>query len=116
MAESRNNEDQPRRRHSVPRTAEAYEDHLIDLASRLAERQMMDGTVSSQVQVHYLKLGSSTEKIEKRYKESQIELNRIKADALAAEKRMEEVAAKAVEAMTRYQGRRPPREDVDDDY
>lgn len=108
MAARRKNEDHlPQPRRSTPRTPEAYEDHLIDLASRLAEKQMTEGTVSSQVQVHYLKLGSSSEKLEQKFKKSQIELNRIRAETLASEKRIEEVAAKAVAALSRYQGRAP---------
>ena len=45
-------------------TPEARENQLIYLATNLAEQQLRDGTASSQVITHYLKLGSSKEKLE----------------------------------------------------
>ena len=36
---------------------EARENQLIDLAVNLAEQQLLDGTASSQVITHFLKLG-----------------------------------------------------------
>ena len=46
-------------------TPEARENQLISLASDLAEKQLREGTASSQVITHYLKLGSTKERIEK---------------------------------------------------
>ena len=46
------------------RTPEARENQLISLAVDLAEKQLSAGTASSQVITHYLKLGSSKDKIE----------------------------------------------------
>ena len=46
-------------------TPEARENQLIYLATNLAEQQLLDGTASSQVITHYLKLGSTKERIEK---------------------------------------------------
>ena len=46
-------------------TPEAREDQLIALATNLAEKQLMDGTASSQVITHYLKMGSTKERIER---------------------------------------------------
>ncbi len=45
-------------------TPEARENQLISLATDLAEQQLRDGTASSQVITHYLKLGSTREKLE----------------------------------------------------
>lgn len=114
MPARRKDDEQPRSRRLPARTFEAEEDRVIDKAVRLAEQQIDEGTVSSQVLNHYLRLGSSREKLEKRYMESQIELNRIKAETVQAAERMEEAADRAVKALSRYQGRRPPEED--DDY
>jgi len=44
---------------------EARENQLVSLAVDLAEKQLRDGTATSQVITHYLKLGSTKEKIEK---------------------------------------------------
>ena len=46
-------------------TPEARENQMIALAVDCAEQQLRDGTASSQVIVHYLKLGSSKERLEK---------------------------------------------------
>ena len=43
-------------------TPEARENQLIALAVDRAEKQLRDGTASSQVITHYLKLGASKEK------------------------------------------------------
>ena len=52
-------------------TPEARENQLISLAVDLAEKQLQEGTASSQVITHYLKLGSTKEKIEKEILEKQ---------------------------------------------
>ena len=46
-------------------TPEARENQLVSLAVDLAEKQLREGTASSQVITHYLKLGSTKERIEK---------------------------------------------------
>ena len=44
---------------------EARENQMIALAVDLAEKQLLEGTASSQVITHYLKLGTTKEKIER---------------------------------------------------
>ena len=44
---------------------EARENQLISLAVDLAERQLMDGSASSQVITHFLKLGTTRAELEK---------------------------------------------------
>ena len=61
---------------------EARENQMISLAVDLAERQLQDGTASSQVITHYLKLGSTKERIEKEILEKQKELISAKTEAL----------------------------------
>ena len=46
-------------------TPEAKENQMISLAMDCAERQMMEGTASSQVITHFLKLGSGKERLER---------------------------------------------------
>ena len=55
-------------------TPEARENQLVSLAVDLAEKQLREGTASSQVITHYLKLGSTKERIEKEILEKQKEL------------------------------------------
>ncbi len=85
-------------------TPEARENQLIYLATELAEQQLRDGTASSQVITHYLKLGSSKEKIEKEILEKQKDLITAKTEALQSAKHIEELYAKAINAMKSYSG------------
>lgn len=91
-------------------TPEAQENQMISLAIDLAEQQLRDGTASSQVITHYLKLASTKDRIEKEIMERQKELITAKTEALQAAKRMEELYADAIKAFTKYNG-----EDDDED-
>lgn len=83
---------------------EARENQLIYLATELAEQQLRDGTASSQVITHYLKLGSSKEKIEKEILEKQKQLITAKTEMLKSAKNMEELYTNAINAMKSYSG------------
>ena len=85
-------------------TPEARENQLISLAVDLAEQQLRDGTASSQVITHYLKLGSTKERIEKDILEKQKELISAKTESLKSAKRVEELYADAIKAMRKYSG------------
>lgn len=85
-------------------TPEARENQLIYLATDLAEQQLRDGTASSQVITHYLKLGSTKERIEKEILEKQKELITAKTEALQSAKRIEELYSNAISAMRKYSG------------
>lgn len=105
-----------KRRTSRPAlTPEAREDQLIALATNLAEQQMRDGTASSQVITHFLKLGSTKERIEKEILREQKEMIKAKTEALKSEKRVEELYAEALSAMRKYSGQEiveEPDEDI----
>lgn len=85
-------------------SAEARENELIALAVGLAEQQLREGTASSQVITHYLKLASTRESLEKEKLRRENDLLRAKVDAIESEKRSEELYAQAIEAMRRYSG------------
>lgn len=85
-------------------TPEARENQLIYLATELAEQQLRDGTASSQVITHYLKLGSTKERIEREILEKQKELITAKTESLQSAKRIEELYANAIAAMRKYGG------------
>lgn len=85
-------------------TPEGRENQLISLAVDLAEKQLREGTASSQVITHYLKLGSTKERIEKEILEKQKELITAKTEQLRSEKRVEELYGEALQAMRRYSG------------
>lgn len=85
-------------------TPEARENQLISLAVDLAEKQLSEGTASAQVISHYLKLGSSREQLEQTRLRSENLLLEAKADAMASQKKVEELYAAALDAMRSYSG------------
>ena len=87
------------------RTLEAREDQLIALAVDLAEQQLRDGTASAQVITHYLKLGSTKDRLEKEIMAEQKELLKAKTESIQSAKRVEELYLDALNAMRSYSGR-----------
>lgn len=85
-------------------TPEARENQLIYLATELAEQQLKDGTASSQVITHYLKLGTAKERVEREILEKQKELISAKTEAIKSAKRIEELYTNAISAMRKYSG------------
>lgn len=96
--------DTPKRVIRPAMTPEARENQLIALATDLAEQQLLDGTASSQVICHYLKLATTRERMEKEILERQKELLEAKTDNLKSVKRMEELYSNAIAAMKEYSG------------
>lgn len=96
------------RRSRRPATSlEGRENQLISLASDLAERMLVDGTASSQVITHFLKLGSTREQLEQQKIQQENLLLSAKIDALASGRRIEELYEEAITAMRTYAGRDP---------
>lgn len=91
-----------RRRRSRARTLEGREQELTNDAYDLAERQIREGTASSQVLTHFLKMGSTREQVEQERLRGQIEVDRVKAEQLEGQKRIEELYVNAIEAFGRY--------------
>ena len=83
---------------------EARENQLISLAVDLVERRLLEGTASSQETTHFLRLGSTKERIEKDILEQQKELIMAKTQSLKSAQRIEELYANALNAMKQYSG------------
>lgn len=92
-------------------TPEARENQMIALAVDLAEKQLMEGTASSQVITHFLKLATSRERLEREKLEKENELLRAKTEAIESAKRVEELYSDALKAMRNYRGE-PDDEDI----
>lgn len=92
-------------------TVEGREAQLISLADRLAERQLTEGTASAQVITHYLKLGSTRERLEQQRLLNENLLLSAKIEQINSGQRMEELYEKALGAMREYKG-----EVLDDTY
>ena len=97
-------DDQPQIKSPPVLTPEAREQQMVSLAIDLAEKQLREGTASSQVITHYLKLGSSKEKLEKEILQEQKKLVVAKTSAIEAQERVETLYADAIKAMRTYTG------------
>lgn len=87
-----------------PLTPEGRENRNISLAMDLAEKQMMEGTASSAVIVHFLKLGTEKSKLEREKLIHENELLRVKANAIEASSHSDELTTKVLDALKRYGG------------
>jgi hypothetical protein len=100
-------DDDPKSRRPPATTPEGRENQLIAAAVDLAEKQIRDGTASAQVISHFLKLGSSREKLEQLRIANEIELMEAKKEQLASQARVEELYKGAITAMRSYAGQEP---------
>lgn len=91
-------------------TPEARENQMISLAVSLAEKQLAEGTASSSVIVHYLKLASTREQYEIEKLKQENELLKAKTKAYESSGHADELYEIAVKAFKKYSG------DDDDDY
>ena len=102
MGKSKNNS--TRRALKPALTPEARENQMISLAMDQAERQLMEGTASSQVITHFLKLATTKAELEKEKLERENELLRAKTESIQSAQRIEELYENAIKAMQRYGG------------
>lgn len=91
-------------------TPEARENQLIALAMDRAEEQLRDGTASSQLITHFLKLGTTRAELEKEKLAQENKLLEAKTENLQSMARMEELYAEAIKAMQNYSGNGEPDE------
>lgn len=105
-----NNSSGPSRRIRPALTPEARENQMVSLAVDLAEKQLKEGTASSQVITHFLKLGSMKDRLEREKLERENELLRARAESLQSAQRTEEAYRDALNAMRAYSG-----QDIDDE-
>lgn len=85
-------------------TPEADENLCISLATDLAKKQLIEGTASSQVITHYLKLGTSLARLEKEKLQLENENLKAKTEALRSQQHSEELMEKAINAFRTYSG------------
>lgn len=92
---------------------ESRENQMISLAVDLAEKQLIEGTASSQVITHYLKLGTMNHKLELEKLEKENALLKAKTESLQSSQHIEELYADAIKAMQRYSGAGGSEDDQD---
>ena len=96
--------DSSQRRSRPAVSIEARENQLISRAIDLAEQQIMDGTASSQVITHFLKLGSVRERLERERLEEENRLLKAKTKALENAEEIKVLYEQALKAMRNYGG------------
>lgn len=97
-------------------TPEARENQMISLAVDLAEKQLLEGTASSQVITHYLKLGSSREKLEQERLREGNNLARAKTKAIDSTDELKSLYKNAIDAFRIYSGHGGDEESGNDEY
>jgi hypothetical protein len=103
----------PGRSNQTPaRTPDERENQLIAKAVDLAEKQLEDGSASAQVITHYLKLGSSRERLEQQRLKNEVALMNTKREQMESEMRTEALIADALRAMQSYSGTSPEEEEL----
>lgn len=83
---------------------EARENQLIALAVDLVEQRLIDGTASSQETTHFLKLGSTKNKLEMEKMRLENELTKAKTEAVESAKQSQKLFEEAIAAFKTYGG------------
>lgn len=118
MASSKRSTSTQRETHRPPATTpDERENQLIEAAVDLAEQQLRTGEASAQVITHYLKLGSSRERLEQLRIKNEVSLMETKRELMESEKRTEALMIEALSAMRGYSGAEEPESESQyDDY
>lgn len=104
MVVSKKNSEPSKPRRPPATTVESRENQMIALAVDLAEKQMSEGTASSQVITHFLKMGTVREDLEREKIRRENQLLRSRSEAIESAKRVEELYTNALIAMRNYAG------------
>lgn len=105
MATRKENSGDAVKRRSAPAVdPESRENQMISLAERQAERMLLEGRAPTQIVVHYLKLGTTKNQLEKEKLKKENILLEAKANAIESAARSEELYVRAIEAMREYSG------------
>jgi len=104
-----------RRGIGVPTTPKAREERIIAKAMDLAEKKIEDGTASSQLICHFLKMNDPDDRIRHEILEKQRDLIVAKTENLKASRREGEALERVVAAMKRYSGLSNDYDDYEDE-
>lgn len=83
---------------------EADENQLISLSIDAAKKMLIEGNAPTSIVLHYLKLATTRERMEREMMETQKELMEAKKQALESQAKVEQLYAEAMKAMQRYSG------------
>lgn len=94
-------------------TPEGQEQRMIVLAERQAEKQLREGVAPVPVVVHYLKLATEREKLEREKLANENRVLEARVEGMAASLKSEELYAEVLSAFKTYSGNS---DDEEDDY
>lgn len=93
-------------------TLESKEKELISLSYEEAKRQILAKQATSQLLTHFLKLGSTRERLEKQKIQGENKLLEAKVESIQSQKRTEVLYADALKAMRVYSGQKDEDPDI----
>lgn len=105
----------PKRNPRPGTTVETRENQLIGMTIDLAARQIKAGTASSQVMTHFLKLGSTKERLEKEKLIQENELLRAKTKSIRSSDEIKVMYMNALNAMNSYKGNGQAKVEIPDE-
>ena len=85
-------------------SVEEQENIMIGLAVKQAEKELREGKASAQVVLHYLKLGSTKERLEREKLDQETSLVKAKTKAYQSADELKEMYKDAIKAMGIYSG------------
>lgn len=91
------------------------ENQLISIAMDLAEEKLKNGTASSQLITHFLKLGTVREQLENEKLRSDLEVAKAKITDIQSRQDIKELYNKAIEAMNIYSGSKIRQDDEEEE-
>lgn len=98
-------QDEPIKKYKPARTDEDQEDVCINLAMNLCEKQLRDGTASSQIISTFVNAGSRKMKLELEKLRKENELLKAKAEAVQSAVRVEALYEDAIAVFREYNGK-----------
>lgn len=85
-------------------TPETDEMQCISLAMDIAKQRLLDGTASNSMVLHFLKMGTPREQLEREDMRKELDLKDAKIKALESQVNMEHMVAEAMQAFQKYSG------------
>lgn len=114
MTKPLQNNNKNTRRRPPAATPEGQINRCISLAYDLAEKQLEEGTASSQVISKFLELGTKEKELAIKRAEHENELLKAKTEAIKSQARSEEFYKKVINAFRSYSGTPVNEEDYED--
>ncbi len=103
-----------KREYAPARTPQTKENQMISLAFDLAEKKLRNGSASSQLITHFLKLATVKEQLENDRLRADLDLARAKIKYMESQETSQEMYEKALRAFCDYSGTEYE-ENIDDD-